>query len=158
MARTTEFQQTLVGKRKNGQLLGCFQESFFSFFKVDDVPDCRKVLKDEEESEHDSREGWSENEERWRKTYVWFYVLVLFYGKKKVSASTYEVSNDVSLPAGRKPINEKTVEPMTSINRNLERTCSQTSMPMIGIWAGTKESKCESINYCQKNPRTQHTQ
>jgi hypothetical protein len=37
------------------------------------------------------------------KTYIWFYVLILF--TKKVSI--YEVSNDVSLPAGKKPINKE---------------------------------------------------
>ena len=51
---------------------------------------------------------------------------------------------------------QKRFEPMTSIKHNLKRTCSQTSMPMIGIWAGTKKS--EHINHCQKKQRTQHTQ
>ena len=31
--------------RKNGWLLGGFQESFFSFLEVDDIPDGQEVLK-----------------------------------------------------------------------------------------------------------------
>lgn len=102
------FQQTLVGRKVNGWLLGGFQESFFSFFEVDDIPDSRKVLKMTRNQNIMTQESGVKGNKEWvEATKDIHLVLRSCTIYEKVRAAPVTVSNDVNLPAGKKPTNKE---------------------------------------------------